>query len=193
MMQAEIAALTANGSFVFPFCVGKRVFHLVLETTILSYICGIPSCTNETKFPIISIMRSLPLCDKVALCRRPLTFHENCNVSYYKNISYKIFCLTEFIDCYKNLTLRKYGAIQYVCMYICTYTHAHTYIHTYEHTYIHMFIHTHICTYIHTHMHIHTYICIYWCIHTSICAYILTNTYTHMHIHTHICTYGTDM
>ena len=73
--SAAIAALTANGLCAFPFLVGKRVFHLVLETTILIYVVF---QIKLAKFPMASIVHSLLLCDEVALRRRPLAFHENC-------------------------------------------------------------------------------------------------------------------
>ena len=59
----------------FLFLVGKRVFHLVLETTILIYMVF---RIKLAKFPMASIVHSLLLCDEVALHRRPLAFHENC-------------------------------------------------------------------------------------------------------------------
>ena len=47
----------------FLFCIGKRVFYFVLETTILIYVLGIPSCMNE-----IVILQAFPL---FVTCQKP--------------------------------------------------------------------------------------------------------------------------
>ena len=57
-------------------------------------------------------MPSLPLCDEAVLHQCLLIFHKNYSVSCYENFSHN-FCLTDFIDFYKKLTLQKYGAIWY--------------------------------------------------------------------------------
>ena len=100
-----IVALTANGSYAFPqffVLASEYIFHLLLETTI-----DIPHVW-------MIIARSLPVCDEVALHWLPLRLHKNCSVTkLLRKFFLRNFCLTEFIEIYKNLTLRKYSAIRY--------------------------------------------------------------------------------
>ena len=65
VMASSIAALTAYGLYAFPFSCWQA--NISSCTGNHSYIRGISSHTNETKSPGLSIMRSLPLYDKVAL------------------------------------------------------------------------------------------------------------------------------
>ena len=66
VMASLIAALTANGSYAFPFLCWQASISSCSGNH-HSYICGISSHTNETKSPGLSIMHSLPLYNKVAL------------------------------------------------------------------------------------------------------------------------------
>ena len=67
--QTAIATLTTNGSYAFFVGISSHTRNHY------NYIRGILSCTNETKFPGISIVHSLSLYDDVVLHQRPLMFH----------------------------------------------------------------------------------------------------------------------